>query len=334
MANIQQSYNWAIETCNAENVGYSQTYREQQTVNGITYYDCSSFIWYALLAGGFDVLAHHANYAFTTRDMCGVLEQLGFVKHSTAQPWVAGDILWRRGHTEMAFDKDHSMGAHTSNVPLAQQVSINANPSSANDWTELWRYEQGAKTEWIKGNRWLSIGEMQNNANIIYSYLLSKGWSTNAISAMLGNMQTESTVNPAIWQGLKVNPNLGYGLVQWTPSTNFTNWAQENGYQIDDGNAQLIWIDEVTTQVSQWIPTAKYPLTFEEFKVSTETPEYLADAFLKNFERPEQIEQPDRMTQARYWYEWYNGQPVPPPNSGGEGDWKSKMPIWLMLKQL
>ena len=34
--NIQVSYQWAIDTCNKKNVGYSQTYRNQQTVNGIT----------------------------------------------------------------------------------------------------------------------------------------------------------------------------------------------------------------------------------------------------------------------------------------------------------
>ena len=55
MANIQVAYNWAIEVCNKPNVGYSQQYRNQRTVNGITYYDCSSFIWYALIAGGWDL---------------------------------------------------------------------------------------------------------------------------------------------------------------------------------------------------------------------------------------------------------------------------------------
>ena len=50
MPDINKAYSWAIETCNAPNVGYSNAYR--QTVGGITYYDCSSFINYALLAGG------------------------------------------------------------------------------------------------------------------------------------------------------------------------------------------------------------------------------------------------------------------------------------------
>ena len=47
MPNINQAYSWAVNTCNAPNVGYSQAYRNQQTIGGITYYDCSSFIWYS-----------------------------------------------------------------------------------------------------------------------------------------------------------------------------------------------------------------------------------------------------------------------------------------------
>ena len=41
MGDINKAYTWAIQTCNAPNVGYSQTYRNKQTVGGVTYYDCS-----------------------------------------------------------------------------------------------------------------------------------------------------------------------------------------------------------------------------------------------------------------------------------------------------
>lgn len=334
MPSIQNAYNWAIEVCNKPNVGYSQTYRDQRTVNGITYYDCSSFIWYALIAGGFGVVGIWGTWPFTTSTMSSVLKKLGFVKHEPSIEWKPGDILIRNGHTEMAFDTTRTMGAHTSTVPLDQQVSINANDGRGS-WAELWRWETGATNEWIKGNRFLGIGEMQNNATIIFSYLTDKGWTASAISGMLGNMQKESTINPGIWQNLNPNPTLGWGLVQWTPSTNFTDWATANGYASDDGNAQLIWIDTVTTQVGQWIPTDQYPETFGQFKISTMPPEYLADCFLKNFERPGDIDQPDRQAFARYWYEWYNNGYVPPtnpPENGGE--WKRSMPIWFYLKQL
>ena len=335
MPNIQASYNWSIETCAAPNVGYSQKYRNQRTVNGITYYDCSSFIWYALIAGGFEVVKEWGTWPFTTSSMGGVLRNLGFTKHSANDEWIAGDILIRSGHTEMAFDGTRTMGAHTDKVALEQQVSINAN-NGRGSWNELWRWEQGATNEWIKGNRYLSIGEMQNNASIHFATLLSKGWTAEAISGMLGNEQKESTMNPGIYQNLDAShaQPWGFGLVQWTPWTTWSAWASANGYDMDDGYGQLEWIDTQTEPTGQWIPTTQYPETFAEFKVSTLTPEYLADCFLKNFERPTVIDQPDRQANARYWYEWYKNQYVPPPNppeNGGE--WKRSMPIWFYLRK-
>lgn len=335
MASIQTAYEWAIEKCNTPNIGYSQANRMEKTVNGITYYDCSSFIWFALMAGGFDVVKANggSTWAFTTGTMAKALKLLGFVKHATTQPWLPGDILIRTGHTEMAFDSNHTMGAHSSKVPLDQQVSINSNPSTTSSWLELWRYESGASTQWIKGNRYLTIGKMQNNAQIIFTYLTNRGWTVNAVAGLLGNMQKESTINPGIWQNLRPNPSLGWGLVQWTPSTNFTDWATANGYANDDGDAQLKWIDEVTVSFGQWIPTAQYPESFGEFKGSTMSPEYLADCFLKNFERPAEIDQPERQRYARYWYDWWEGSPVPPPNPHPDPDWKASMPIWLAMKK-
>lgn len=340
MPSIQQAYNWAVETCANENVGYSQEYRNQQTVKGITYYDCSSFIWYSLLAGGFDVKSANggSSYPFWTGTQSACLRLLGFKKHSPSEPWLPGDILLRTGHTEMAFDSTRTMGAHTAKAPLPEQVSINANDSRDN-WLELWRWESGATNEWIKGNRWLTIGEMQNNATIIFNELLKNGFTVESICGVLGNAGGfytlgESSINPGIWQNLTPNPALGFGLFQWTPSTNYTNWADANGYEHDDGYGQLYWLINQTVPTGQWIPTRDYPETFNEFKASTKDPEYLAYVFLNNFERPANRNQPDRQRNARYWYEWYTNSYVPPenpPQNGGE--WSSKMPIWLYLKR-
>lgn len=340
MTSIQQAYNWAVETCANENVGYSQEYRNQQTVKGITYYDCSSFIWYSLLAGGFDVKSANggSSYPFWTGTQSACLRLLGFKKHSPSEPWLPGDILLRTGHTEMAFDSTRTMGAHTAKAPLPEQVSINANDSRDN-WLELWRWENGATNEWIKGNRWLTIGEMQNNATIIFNELLKNGFTLESICGLLGNTGGvytlgESSINPGIWQNLTPNPVLGFGLFQWTPSTNYTNWADVNGYDHDDGYGQLYWLINQTVPTGQWIPTSDYPETFNEFKASTKDPEYLAYVFLNNFERPANRNQPGRQRNARYWYEWYTNSYVPPenpPQNGGE--WSSKMPIWLYLKR-
>lgn len=160
--------------------------------------------------------------------------------------------------------------------------------------------------EWIKGNRYLSVNEMRNNAEIVYSYLLSKGWSKNAICGMLGNMEAESTINPGIWQSLIEGSGGGggFGLVQWTPYTNFTNWADSNGYEWTDGYAQLKWIDEVTASFGQWIPTINYYISFEDFKKTSKSVEWCASAFLKNFERAGVEVEDIRRESAVSWYEY------------------------------
>lgn len=166
---------------------------------------------------------------------------------------------------------------------------------------------------WVVGNRYLTTEEMVNNAyNIVLILGNNKGWSAEAVAAILGNMESESTINPGIWQSLdEGNMSGGFGLVQWTPATNFTEWADSNGYSWSDGEAQLIWIDEYTTTFGQWIPTESYPLSFDEFKVSTESPEYLASAFLKNFERAGVEVEAERQANARKWYTYITDGTLP-----------------------
>lgn len=157
--NIKPAYYWIIEKCAAPDVGYSQPYRNQQTVDGITYYDCSSLIWFALAAAGFDMVeAYNAtcgNYygnAFTTWGMPGALAFLGFQKKDLSGEWQPGDILLRPDHTEMVYSAAGSgagvtMGAHTDELPLPEQVSINDFISGADAWSELWRYPEQQKQQ-------------------------------------------------------------------------------------------------------------------------------------------------------------------------------------------
>lgn len=44
--------------------------------------------------------------------------------------------------------------------------------------------------------------QMETNAEYIYNYLKKKGFTKNAICGILGNMNSESTINPAVWQSL------------------------------------------------------------------------------------------------------------------------------------
>lgn len=160
---------------------------------------------------------------------------------------------------------------------------------------------------WISGNRYLSMNEMTTNAQEIMNQLTSRGWTKNAVAGMLGNMQSESTINPGIWESLSPNVNRGFGLVQWTPATKLISWAGGQGLDYTSGDVQLQRIDWELANNQQWAATSQYPMSFQEFKVSTLTPEYLAQVFLRNYERPLNPNQPIRSTQARYWYDNIEG---------------------------
>lgn len=152
MPDITGAYNWAIRTCEDPNVGYSQAYRCQETVDGITYYDCSSFIWYALKdGGGFDVVAANNgnDYPFTTFTMEPVLINLGFVKYDACTVmWEPGDIVTAAEHCEMVYESTgeigtgRTMGAHTDTVPLPDQVSING-INGCNAFPNIFKYSGG-----------------------------------------------------------------------------------------------------------------------------------------------------------------------------------------------
>lgn len=158
---------------------------------------------------------------------------------------------------------------------------------------------------WISANRYLNEAEMQNNSLMVKASLTQRGWSLNAIAGILGNMERESTINPGIWQSLdEGNMQGGFGLVQWTPATNFIDWANAKGYTPTDGDAQLKWIDEETTNFGQWITTTTWWQSFESFKTSTDSPEYLASMFLFCFERAGVEAETERRTAARKWYNY------------------------------
>lgn len=160
----------------------------------------------------------------------------------------------------------------------------------------------------------LNQEQMQVNATYIYTSLANDGWTLNSVAAMLGNMQVESSINPGRWENDSVggDPTAhGYGLVQWTPYTNYTDWAVSSGYSdpsIMDANIARINY-ELANNI-QWIPTSVYPMTFAQFKESTDSPDLLARIFLTNYERPADPNQPIRGEYALQWYEYLGGLPI------------------------
>lgn len=166
----------------------------------------------------------------------------------------------------------------------------------------------------------LTQSEMEVNAVYAYSFFIAHGWSLNAIAGILGNMQAESSINPGRWQGDNVgNYSGGYGLVQWTPATNYTDWCSSYGAidpsDMDNNLSRIMYeLDEGL----QWIPTSTYPMSFKEFTTSSLLPSELASVFLKNYERAGVEVEETRRNNANNWYTFLGGvlpnDPVEPDN--------------------
>ena len=160
----------------------------------------------------------------------------------------------------------------------------------------------------------LNQSQMEVNATYLYNALTSRGWSINAIAGILGNMQAESSINPGRWQGNNVGVGPAYGIVQWDPFTKYTNWATSQGLDPSAMDSNISRIDYEIANNLQWIATPQYNFSFQEFTTSNETPEYLASAFLKNYERAGVEVEEERRTNARNWYEYLGGiTPTPTP---------------------
>lgn len=181
-------------------------------------------------------------------------------------------------------------------------------------------------SEFVTGNRFLSATEMRTNALYINRKLTASGWSKEAIAGMLGNMETESTINPGIWQNLTEESSNGFGLVQWTPSTKFTEWCSENGLAPSHMDSALARIEYEVENGLQWIPTDKYPESFEWFKTAKETPYDMAMRFLACYERPAEPNQPNRGAQAEFWYQVITNTAHENPNKK-----KNKMDLLMLL---
>ena len=189
-------------------------------------------------------------------------------------------------------------------------------------------------SEYYCGNYYLSIDEMKVNATYIYSVLSSWGFSLNAICAMLGNFQQESSINSGIWQNLTVVESNGYGLAQWTPSTKITTWLSENGYASDSLYGQLHRILYDKENGLEYYVTPNYPITFDEFVTSNESLEYLTTAWLKNYERAGDEKLLNRIEYAKFWYSFLCGvEPTPTPTPTPTPQNRKKFKWYLFLRR-
>lgn len=166
---------------------------------------------------------------------------------------------------------------------------------------------------WTARNGYLTQAEMEGNAQEVWTFFRSRGWSENATAAMLGNMQSESGINPGIWENLTSYTG-GYGLTQWTPYTKYSQYAG-GGWQ-NNGEAQCQRIAYEAENGMQWFrnpaaPIVNPPISFAEFTTSNLDVYTLANYFLWFYEHPANPNQPNRGTQAAAWLALFTGQTVP-----------------------
>ncbi len=316
---INEAINNALMIANNNTHGYDQRNRWGPD------YDCSSMLITAWERAGVPVKSRYG--ATRTGNMYNAFIKAGFrdvtssVDMATGNGMQPGDVLLKPyGHTEMIINEQHELvGAHIAenNSIYAEQEGdqtgreISVTPYRNYPWTYALRYPGGTgsivadKTTVISDNRYLSKKEMQVNARYVASVLLRNGWTINAVAAILGNMESESHINPGIWQSLNEgNLDGGFGLVQWTPATKLIDWCNGKGVDYRDIDSQLGRILWEMDEGVQYYATDNYPESFYEFSRSEKSAAYLAAAFLFNYERPADPKPEERGSQAEYWYDY------------------------------
>lgn len=109
----------------------------------------------------------------------------------------------------------------------------------------------------------LSSSEGKDNMDMIYAEFSAQGYTLEAVSAIIGNMNNESAMNVWRWQGDSVVYSAGYGLIQFTPASDYINLSgipnhapnlstssQTSGASPNDGSAQCYVIYNDT--LSKW----------------------------------------------------------------------------------
>ena len=181
--------------------------------------------------------------------------------------------------------------------------------------------------------------EAIDNMQAMADLLTARGWTLNAIAGVAGNIGHEGGYNPWRWQSDNIQPtsnspwtNIGYGFFQFTPGGKYINaamsyagygpnFSDRDGF-VTDGQAQVLFVDEQ----ADYYPRDAYPMTYAEYKVSLDTPEYLCEVWMHNYERPASYDTlPQRQASARFWYNTL---------TGGGGGGRRLFPVWLMKRRL
>lgn len=175
---------------------------------------------------------------------------------------------------------------------------------------------------WIASDQYLNQQHRNENAKLIWAYLTGLGWSETAVAGILGNMDVESTMNPALIEGrgyhtlpnnntvLAITTSTGVGLVQWTGTTttppvgqklaSFAIRYNKNWY---DGELQCFRLEKECDEDIQFdhgtVDGVSYD--WQAYISSTESPEQLAKVWQLLYERGGSDTQ-TRQEKARYYY--------------------------------
>ena len=179
---------------------------------------------------------------------------------------------------------------------------------------------------WYSKNERLTQSESDSNA-IKFAYRMTAlGFSYNCILGMLANIYHESVINPGAWENYDAVARGGYGLVQWTPYTKYSDWAG-TGWE-NNGNKECERIDYESQNNLQWFGNDyaylygypnSVPLTFAEYKTSSLNPKTLADYWLLYYEHPAESNLGGRIAEHQSLVDYYNAllggyAPVVPPS--------------------
>ena len=170
----------------------------------------------------------------------------------------------------------------------------------------------------------LNQAAMQENVKVIAPIMLSRGYSRNAIAAMLGNWESECTLNPN-WpekSGFPSNREGGFGFPQWTDWGNKIGWyADQLGVQYNTSDTNPISEIEFEldyhefectkglkgTGKKTWYAKHGYNYTWTNFRVSLDSPSELAKAYYWQYERSTAWTVGTRAKQAEKWFEFIRG---------------------------
>lgn len=139
--------------------------------------------------------------------------------------------------------------------------------------------------------------ESEANASYIFAYFKARGWSDIACAGLVGNTTHESYNNPAFHE---VGGG-GFGIVQWTPASNYTRWAAPRGFPTGtDTNDPELYLrgqcDRIAFEVAnrlEFFGNSRYDHNWTHINTwdayinnTSMTPREAAWCFMSNYERP------------------------------------------------